>query len=271
MNNPTPSADRKKRYLGVALLMAFILLVAAYYLSASCPSLPGMGSCRRILFIGNSYTYVNDLPQVLASLARSGGHRVQTGMAAVGGWTLADHAASSRTLELLRASKWDFVVLQEQSEMPAMEQSRTTSMYPAARQLVAQIEELGARPMFFMTWAHREGLPDYMLMDFRSMQFAIDRAYLGIAEELNVPLAPVGYAWLLANAQDPQLQLWQQDGSHPTQQGTYLAACVFYAAIFHQSPAGLNYLDQLPIQVARELQTVAANAVLTDPQQWYLP
>jgi hypothetical protein len=88
---------------------------------------------------------------------------------------------------------------------------------------------------------------------------------------LNVPLAPVGYAWLIAYGQDPQLDLWQQDGSHPAQQGTHLAACVFYAVIFHQSPEGLNYLAQLPINVAKELQTVAANNVLNDPKQWNLP
>lgn len=271
MEKTTSDTGRNKIYLGVALLVAFILLVVAYYLNATCLSLPGMGSCQRILFIGNSYTYVNDLPHVFTNLARSGGHRVQTGMAAQGSWTLADHVASSRTLDLLRSSKWDFVVLQEQSELPALEQSRTTSMYPAARQLVGQIEGFGARPMFFMTWAYRDGLPDTMLMDYQNMQFSIDRAYLGIAGELNVPLAPVGYAWLIAYGQDPQLDLWQQDGSHPTQQGTYLAACVFYAALFHQSPEGLNYLDQLAIDVAKELQTVAANTVLNDPKQWNLP
>jgi len=268
----TPSGmDRKKIYLGIALLVAFILLVMVSYVTATCFSLPGLGSCQRILFIGNSYTYVNDLPRVFTDLARSGGHRVETAMAAQGGWTLADHVASTSTLDLLRSSKWDFVVLQEQSEIPAMEQSRTTSMYPAARLFVGQIEGLGARPMFFITWAHRDGLPDSMLMDYQTMQFSINRGYLGIAEELNVPLAPVGYAWLIAYGQDPQLDLWQQDGSHPTQQGTYLAACVFYAAIFHQSPEGLNYLDQLPINVAKELQTVAANTVLNDPKQWNLP
>src|SRR5664280_2803382 len=118
--------DRKKIYLGIALLVAFILLVVVYYVTATCFSLPGLGSCQRILFIGNSYTYVNDLPRVFTDLARSGGHRVQTGMSAQGGWTLADHVASTSTLDLLRSSKWDFVVLQEQSEIPAMEQSRTT-------------------------------------------------------------------------------------------------------------------------------------------------
>lgn len=263
--------DRRKILLGVALLVAFILLVAAYFINATCLDFPGMGSCRHILFIGNSYTFVNDLPHVFADLSRSGGHRVKTGMAAQGGWTLEDHLASSATLDQLKSIKWDYVILQEQSEIPAIDQFRRASMYPAARRLVSQIKGLGAIPMFFMTWAYRDGLPANGLLDYQSRQFEIDRGYLGIAQELNVPVAPVGYAWLIAHGQDSQLDLWQADGSHPTDEGTYLAACVFYAAIFQQSPLGLKYLDRLPPNLAVELQTVAANIVLTDPTQWNLP
>jgi len=271
MSKNIPNYDRTKLLIGFALFIAFILLVLGYFLNASCLNVPGMGSCERILFIGNSYTYVNDLPQMFADLAHSGGHKVQTGMVAEGGWTLADHVASSGTINQLKSSKWNYVVLQEQSEIPAVEQSRTTIMYPAARQLVSQIKGLGATPVFFMTWAHQAGLPGNGLPDYQSMQFQIDLGYMGIAQELKVPMAPVGYAWLIAYVQDPRLVLWQEDGSHPSEQGTYLAACVFYATIFRQSPEGLTYLGQLPGGVAKELQTVAASIVLNNPKQWNLP
>jgi hypothetical protein len=265
------SGDRRKILLGVALLVAFFLLLAVYFINATCLDFPGTGSCRHILFIGNSYTYVNDLPHVFGNLSRSGGHRVETGMDAQGGWTLTDHLASSATLDQMKSKKWDFVILQEQSEIPSIDQSRSASLYPATRQLVNKIEGLGGTPMLFMTWAHLDGLPANGLPDYQSMQFEIERGYLGIAQELDVPVAPVGYAWLIAHGQDAQLDLWQADGSHPTEQGTYLAACVFYAAIFQQSPAGLKYLDRLPPNVAMELQIVAANIVLNDPKQWNLP
>ena len=127
------------------------------------------------------------------------------------------------------------------------------------------------RPASRLTWSHRDGWPEAGLPDYQSMQFQIDRGYLGIAQELGVPVAPVGYAWLIAIGQNPQLDLWQEDGSHPTEQGTYLAACVFYAAIFRQSPAGLAYLAGLPKETAHLLQTVSADIVLSDPKQWYLP
>ena len=62
----------------------------------------------------------------------------------------------------------------------------------------------------------------------------------------------------------------QDDGSHPTVSGTYLAACVFYATIFRQSPEGLSYIDGLSSRDASVLQAEAAGAVLQNPDQWGL-
>jgi hypothetical protein len=239
------------------------VLVAVWGCSSfgiNCGSAQGSGSCLRVLFIGNSYTFVNDLPGTFTALAESGGHKVEMGMAATGGWTLAQHAASAATLDAIKSSKWDYVVLQEQSELPSVPQMRTQEMYPAARLLAGQIRAAGAKPLFFITWAHQDGWPDYGMHTYEAMQTQIDQGYLLIARELNAQVAPVGLAWWMARRQDPQLGLWQADGSHPTLQGTYLAACVFYAAIFRQSPIGLTYVAGLPQETARSLQSAAANA-----------
>jgi len=266
------SETRRIRIILIGALFVAVCLLAWVYLSGPNCIVPlGVGPCSRILFIGNSYTYTNDLPAMFTQLARAGGHKVETGMAAEGGWTLSDHVQSSETLDQLKSSKWDFVVLQEQSEIPAIEQSRTVSMYPAARLLVHQIEDVGATPIFFLTWAHRDGWPENGLPDYESMQVQINLGYMGIAHELDTGVAPVGYAWLIAERQNPNLDLWQADGSHPTEQGTYLAACVFYATIFRQSPEGLTYLGHLPQEIAQGLQTIAASTVLNNPKQWNLP
>ena len=236
-----------------------------------CTDTGGLKACPRVLFIGNSYTYVNDLPGTLAALARSGGHVVETGMAASGGWTLTQHSNSAQTLDQLGSAKWDYVVLQEQSEIPSMESSRNQEMYPAARWLVQKIRQNGAQPVFFLTWAHRDGWPENGLADYESMQLQTNQGYLAIANELSARVAPVGYAWLTAWLQDPGVGLWQADGSHPSVQGTYLAACVFYAVLFRQSPEGLRYTDGLPAKTARYLQSLAASTVLNAPGQWNLP
>ena len=249
------------------LLILFSLLIATCGCSPAmgCNSLLGSGPCTRILFIGNSYTAVNDLPTMFADLAGSGGQRVETGMAAPGGRTLAYHAGSSDTLTKIKSTNWNYVVIQEQSEIPSIQLYRTQDMYPAARNLVRVIRNIGATPVFFETWAHRDGLPENGMQNYESMQFQIDNGYLGIAQELNVTLAPVGFAWLMVRRQSPQLDLWQADGSHPTEQGTYLAACVFYSVIFKKSPEGLTFTAQQPIETAQLLQKTAAETILTIP------
>ena len=236
-----------------------------------CSSPFGSGPCTRVLFIGNSYTAVNDLPTMFANLAGAGGQRVETGMAAPGGWTLANHASSSDTLGKIKSTNWNYVVIQEQSEIPSVEQERVQEMYPAASALVQKIRQSGAQPFFYLTWAHQNGWPENNLPDYESMQLQIDQGYMTIANQLIVPVAPVGYAWLTAWLQSPQLNLWQADGSHPTMQGTYLAACVFYAAIFRQSPENNPYHAGLPAATAHYFQSLAATTVLSNPSQWNLP
>jgi hypothetical protein len=224
----------------------------------------------RVLFLGNSYTYVNDLPGTFARLAESGGRQVETAMVANGGETLDQHAASADSQASIASRKWDFVILQEQSEVPALVASREYWMYPAARRLAASIVAGGATPMFYMTAAHRDGLPGSGLAGYEPMQLAVDDGYVAIARELGVPIAPVGYAWFVVRRQHPDISLWQDDGSHPSTAGTYLAACVFHAAIFRQSPEGLAFEDGLPPDQARILQAAAAANVLTLKAQWGL-
>jgi hypothetical protein len=143
-------------------------------------------------------------------------------------------------------------------------------MYPAARTLAGRIQAGGATALFFMTWAHRDGLPGSGMPGYESMQLAIDDGYQEIARELGVPVAPVGYVWSVVRRQHPEIGLWQDDGSHPSTAGTYLAACVFYATIFRQSPEGLTFEGGLSDAQARVLQTEAGHDVLELRAQWGL-
>ena len=237
---------------------------------AACDGPAAANPCSRVLFIGNSFTYENDLPATFTALAQSGGHRVVTAMLADGGATLADHVASADTAATLTGSRWDVVVLQEQSEIPSVAQFRQQQMYPAARSLVQQVEAVRARPMLFMTWAHQAGWPENGLPGFAAMQDQIDLGYRTIAVELGVPMAPVGPAWLELAHASPALSLFQADGVHPNAAGTYLAACVFYLTLFRQSPEGLAAPDGVPSDVALILQRAAAVTVLGNPAEWNL-
>jgi hypothetical protein len=258
--------------LGFSLVM--LLLVACGTpqpapTATSNPTLtdtPTISAPARVLFIGNSITFFNDLPEMFAELARSGGHEVEAAMSAEGGWTLSDHAASAMTLDKIEQGNWGFVVLQEQSAIPSIADRRSQEMYPAVRLLHERIEDSGADTILFMTWAHRDGLPG--VGDCADMQAQLEAGYVDIATELDAMVAPVGIAWQHAVGQDPQLDLWQTDGLHPGREGTYLAACVFYAVIFLQSPEGLPYGAGLSEETAQFLQATANEALLRNPERW---
>jgi hypothetical protein len=166
----------------------------------------------------------------------------------------------------LAQGKWDYVVLQEQSLLGSVvERDGQTHIanddffHPYAVMWVRAIKEAGATPVLYLTWAHKPAPED---------QSILNDAYLRVASEEQATVAPAGIAWARIREQYPDIELFQPDGSHPSPAGTYLAACAFYAAIFHQSPLGLtakiksegNVLVDLPKDVARNLQTAAWQA-----------
>jgi hypothetical protein len=225
----------------------------------------------RVLFIGNSLTFFNDLPGMFAEIAQSGGYEVEVEMIAHGGWTLADHVQSTAITEKIKGGSWDYVVLQEKSRLPAIPDQRDEQMVPAVRILEERIKESGAETILFMTWGTRDGLPEAGYDDYAEMQSQIESGTLEIGKEFKITVAPVGIAWQSALERAHNFNLWQLDGIHPAREGTYLSALVFYALIFQQSPAGLNFKADLPEETADLLQAVAAETVLENYEVWKIP
>jgi hypothetical protein len=193
----------------------------------------------RVLFIGNSYTYFNNLPQMVAELSKSASKQkpIDAEMFTVGGSTLKSLWESGKALDVLKRSKWDYVVLQEQSTLgPApmvngeVRINDPKTFHEFARQFDAEIKKAGAKTVFYLTWA-RQNAPQ--------TQAALTDAYLSIAKELNAIAAPAGIAWQTAMKVRPDFALHVIDKSHPNPAGSYLAACVFYASLYGKSPEGL--------------------------------
>jgi hypothetical protein len=221
----------------------------------------------KVLFIGNSYTYVNDLPSLVVGLAdAAGGRKIETGERLPGGYTFQQQVSDRKSIEKIRERKWDVVVLQGHSLETILNRE---SMQKYARVLDAEIKKQGAKTVFYLTWARQNvpqmqdgadpaASPDYARamyqmsgaanrIDFEQwcgqhkagLDGGIDGAYFDLARELNAQVAPVGVAWKKALAANPNLVLHQPDKSHPNPKGSYLAACVFYATLLDKSPVGL--------------------------------
>lgn len=193
----------------------------------------------RVLFVGNSYTYGNKLPQLVAAMARADKTvaPMEVKMIASGGKNLIWHSQNKPTLDAI-SEGWDYVILQDQSLTPTLMPQRTRK---GAVVLDAAIKKAGAKTMFFMTW-QRKPTPK-LLKQYPDMHKRNSETYMSIARELKATVAPVGYAWKAACDADPNCPLYAKDNSHPSRTGTYLAACVFYSTIYNKPSA------ELPAQV----------------------
>jgi hypothetical protein len=236
----------------------FLLLYVSAYSQAPQPK------PLRVLFIGNSYTYFNNLPEVLAKLAEAGHQKkVESVMQTPGGWRLQDHWDRGEARKAIQGQKWDYVVLQDQSQLgdnhvisgkPRITTDET--FHSAAVEMAKAIRDTGAIPVFYLTWA-KKAVPEDQAM--------LNNAYFRAAKETKSIVAPVGVAWADVRSKDPSLELYIEDGSHPTPAGTYLAACVFYATLFGRSPEGLaSKIMGTPVNLDTELPVSGKTAVLVD-------
>jgi len=196
----------------------------------------------RVLFIGNSLTYYNNLPHLLERLAASADvpRRLRTRLVGFGGATLHSHWERGEALKAIREGPWDYVVLQEQSALGAVYMVDGTRwitpdpefFHQYARLFDKEITRSGAKTIFFLTWARKDAPP--------REQAALTHAYMKIARELKAIVAPVGIAWQEARKGESELSLYLEDGSHPSSSGSYLAACIFYSLLYEKSPLGLS-------------------------------
>jgi hypothetical protein len=214
---------------------------------AKKPTAPAAGGDLKVLFVGNSYTFVNDLPAMLAELAKAGGqpavvHKKET----PGGCSLEKHWKDGKAAKLIQEGKWDVVVLQDHS-LGALKAK--DAMFEYGKKLDAEVKAKGARTVLYMTWA-RANTPE--------TQKDITAAYEELGKELGATVAPVGRAWQKSLAENPALALHVADKSHPTPAGTYLAACTFCATLFGKSPEGLAWHPPaVSEEDARKLQAIA--------------
>jgi hypothetical protein len=194
----------------------------------------GADGKTRIMFLGNSYTYVNDLPGMLQAMADSAAYEPAFEVESItgGGLWLLNHLENTTTMETVATGDFDYVVLQEQSYLPVLWES---DFLASADGLATAVYAAGAVPVWFETWARQEGNSLYSAdlagYDPTSMQEALRVAYQTATDNYGGIFAPAGDAWETSLATAPVINLFSSDGSHPSVQGTFLVACVFWTLL----------------------------------------
>lgn len=219
---------------------------------------PAAGENPRILFVGNSHTYTNDLPVIFSEIAGAMGHPADVQEITAGAYTLTQFAdetdeVGSVVNQRLTDETWDFVILQENTNdaFSAAEEA----MLPAASSLDEKIRAAGGQTGILMTWTPKDGAG---IMDREYVQSILAQNTIAVSERLDSLLIPGGVGFMRCLEQYPQIELWDEDGMHPSLEGSYLAGCIAYAVIFRESPAGCGYTAELDGETAAQLQEVAA-------------
>ena len=255
---------------------------------------------QELLFVGNSYTYYNDLDQLVASFATSlpGAPIVTASRVASGGYRLPQHASDAATDSTPLAAflgtgpypSWTFVVLQDQSQIPGFPESQQERIdsVAASVELARRAAEHGATTLLFQTWGRRDGdssNPD-RFPDFITMNNLLAEGYAQMEQAIRaagypVRRVPVGAAFAairegdLAAGRDPLdsaslfFRLYAADGSHPSLEGSYLAAATFVCTVgdsvappFAFSPSALDAGDATRLQLAG---CAAAHSLAPEP------
>jgi hypothetical protein len=233
-------------------LMAVIgVCAAAVAMARGSEAKAPAGKPLRLLFVGNSYTFYNDLPRLVAALLQTTGRKVEIGEYLAGSRTLMNHwnenlgvpsdpkhnspakeeaARKGGFDKLLAQGPWDYVVLQGHSRDALDGEPWEFRKYAGLFAEKIRKASPETKVLFYMTWARQ---------DQPQEQPIITKAYLEVAKANAAAAAPVGEAWKDSLAARPDLVLHITDKKHPTAAGSYLAGCVFYATITGQSPVGL--------------------------------
>lgn len=217
-----------------------------------------------VLFIGNSYMHCNKLPAIIQEMAMTMEDTFYYEMLAYDGYTLERHLEDPKTFEIINSGNWDYVVLQEQSQLPTKDiEAVKKYFYQPAQQLVRWIKESGAEAVFFMTWARRDGdqancHQQPAVCTFEGMDSLLYTRYNEIATMTESQLAPVGKAWRLARAECPEIELYQVDGSHPNLEGSYLSACVIYSFLSNRDIDNTKYNFLFDESLSQTLKAIAS-------------
>lgn len=226
---------------------------------------PLPGEYPSILFVGNSHTYTNDMPDIFAEVAYSMGHEADVYSLTEGSYSLADYTDTNDELgaeldSALSGLTWDFVILQDNTNSAFADPDQ--SMLPAAEALNEKIKAAGGQTALLMTWSPKEGLKNGSLnLSKEEVQSILAENYIETANELDALLIPAGAAFMVCNEKYPDIELWDEDGAHPSVNGSYLTALTAFAVIYQQSPAGCENVG-VDEATAEKLQEIAEQVVL---------
>lgn len=254
--------------------LTFVFLLWSSLLS----SLWGQSLTKRVLFLGNSYTNTNNLPGLIASAAQSTNDVLIYDSHTPGGFRLSDHVVNATSLAKIAQGTWDFVVLQEQSQLPSFPINQVNALvFPYADDLNTLITTQNpcAETVFYMTWGRQNGDSQNCaahppVCTYTGMDDLLRERYMTMATNEAAIVSPVGAVWRYLRTNHPNLNLYSADGSHPSLLGSYAAACTFYTTLFRKDPTLIGFESTLSAADAQLIKQVVKTVVYNQFATWFI-
>lgn len=228
------------------------------------------------LFLGNSYTYYFDLPGLIDNLANTTGDKLIHYENTPGGWSLEQHYTTPASLSALKARFYDYVVLQDQSQRPALDietVEQQTFKYATLLDSIRRIYSPCGQTVFYMTWGRKNGdanncatLPD--VCTYNGMDSLLNLRYRMMRDQNEALISPVGALRHYLRDSYPDLELYDPDGSHPSAAGSYAAACCFYSVLFKKDPAKCTFDFTINADTAQLIREAAKLIVFDSIDKW---
>ncbi|MFO0815515.1 MAG: SGNH/GDSL hydrolase family protein [Gemmatales bacterium] len=208
----------------------------------------------RLLFVGNSYTYSNDLPVLVQTLyvaAKLPQPEIEQIM--MGGAALGDHWRNPRTTQRLINGKWNYIVMQQGPSSLASSQKEFLADMEKAK---PWLKQSGAKPAMFMVW------PDTSRRKYFPQ---VRNAYADAARSVDGIFIPAGLAWQDLLSKHPSMELYSGDGLHPTPLGTYIAAIVIVSRLTglppERFPTSIRWSGQYQVTLSKDQVESVLDAV----------
>lgn len=252
----------QRNYLPAVLLSLFFCIPANELQALS----------YRVLFLGNSYTAVNNLPAMVRDVALSAGDTVIFDSYAPGGYQLMDHTLDATSRGKIMSGGWHYVVIQGQSQEPITLSSQFANGVLTLYNLIKQYNPC-AVPVSYMTWGRKNGdaancaaFP--VMCTYQGMDTTLRDRYLNLTTSINGETAPVSVVWNYLRQNHPGIELYQPDESHPSAAGSYAAACCFYTMLFKKDPARITFNPGIDATTAAIIRNAVRVMVFDRLQSW---
>lgn len=225
-----------------------------------------------VLFIGNSFTFMNNMPFVFKDIATSKGKIIFVDTVVEGGKDFKYHSAQAETFEKIKSKKWDYVIIQGHSNELAQPDSKVDALtFPYAKRIVDSIKLNNncTQIVLYMTWGYKNGNSKWSAIStYDSMQYRIKNQYFRFADLLDARISPVGEVWKTIRNNYSGINLYDADNQHPSPAGSYVSACTHFASIFGESPIGNKAIVPLDEKTRQIIEFNSSQIVLNNLNQW---